>query len=159
MDFLIFLLLTILAYSGLLFGIYLIQIAPEEQKPGMRYFKKIRIILFLIGMFFFLFYFKVNVFLIILVIFIHLLILNKIRSKYQERLTAAFYSLFGFIYPLSMINYNLIIIESVIIFLIGLTTAPLELIIKKKNYKDLLSKTIYFPIISLIIFTISLFLS
>src|SRR3989338_10434860 len=60
-TFLSYFLASITAYLGLLVGLILIKMAPEEQKPGKRYFTLLKKILFFAILALPLYYFKINI--------------------------------------------------------------------------------------------------
>ena len=53
-------LVSIISYLGLLLGVILIRLAPEEQRPGKRYFILIKKILFFLILVFLLFFYKIH---------------------------------------------------------------------------------------------------
>ena len=136
---------SIIAYLGLLLGVILIKLAPEEQRPGKRYFILFKGILFFLIIAFLLIFYKVNIILTtILLIFIIILMLNK-KMKLEKSWLV--YFLLGIVFFLSNKSFNLFIIESVLIFLYGIPNA--SFILKKKNYFDIFVKNLWFfvPII------------
>jgi hypothetical protein len=146
-TYLTFFLASIIAYLGLLFGVILIKLAPEEQKPGKKYFILLKKILFLFIIAFLSFYYKINfIFLILLLIFIIVLMLNK---KLNLDKSALVYILLGIIFYLSSKIPDLFVIESVLIFLYGVPNA--SLIFKRKNYYEVFVKNLWFfiPVILL----------
>ena len=77
-TFLSYFLASITTYLGLLVGLILIKMAPEEQKPGKRYFILLRKILFFILFIPMLYYYKINIaFSLALLAFVAALILRK----------------------------------------------------------------------------------
>jgi len=136
---------SIIAYLGLLLGVILIKLAPEEQRPGKKYFILFKEILFFLIIAFLLIFYKVNFILTtVLLIFIVILMLNK-KMKLEK--SGLVYFLLGIVFFLSSKNFNLFIIESVLIFLYGIPNA--SFILKKKNYFDIFVKNLWFfvPII------------
>jgi len=138
---------SIIAYLGLLLGIILIKFAPEEQKPGIKYFILLKKILFFIALVAILFFHKVNIiFTSILLFFVFILMLNKKINLSKSELV---YFFLGILFFFSSRISNLFVIESVIIFLYGIPNA--SIILKKKNYFDIFLKNLWFflPIILL----------
>lgn len=138
---------SIIAYLGLLLGIILIKLAPEEQKPGMKYFILLKKILFFIALVAILFFYKVNIiFTTVLLLFVIILMLNK---KINLDKSGLVYFFLGILFYLSSKILNLFVIESILIFLYGIPNA--SLILKKKNYFDIFLKNLWFflPIILL----------
>ncbi len=144
---------SIISYLGLLVGIILIKLAPEEQKPGKRYFILLKKILFLLILAFLLLFYRINLkfsvlFLIFITIFIT--ILMSAKKTNLEKISLVYF-LLGIIFYLSNKVFNLFVIESVLIFLFGIPTASLIYNIKKKNYYEVLIKNLWFfvPVIAL----------
>ena len=138
---------SIIAYLGLLLGIILIKLAPEEQKPGMKYFILLKKLLFFVALVAILFFYKVNIiFTTVLLLFVIILMLNK---KINLNKSGLVYFFLGILFYLSSKILNLFVIESVLIFLYGIPNA--SLILKKKNYFDIFVKNLWFflPIILL----------
>jgi hypothetical protein len=142
-------LVSVLAYLGLLVGVILIKLAPEEQKPGKKYFILLKKILFFLTITFLLFFYKINFILSLLFLFfILILILNK---KIKLEKSYLVYLLLGIIFYLSSKIFDLFVIESVIIFLYGISNASLNLNLKKRNYYNVLIINLWFfvPVILL----------
>ena len=124
---------SIVAYLGLLLGVILRKIAPEEQKPGKKYFIFLKKAIFLLVLVFYLFFYNFNSTLsLILLAFTLILMLNK---KLKLEKTGLTYFFFGLVFYLSSRILNLFIIETVLIFLYGIPTS--SLILKKKNYSEM----------------------
>jgi hypothetical protein len=138
---------SIVSYLGLLLGIILIRLAPEEQKPGKKYFILSRKVLFFLIIAFLLFFYRINlIFSSLLLMFLLVLMLaNKMRLEKNVLV----YILLGTVFFLSSRTENLFVIESALIFLYGIPTASLQL--KKKNYFDILVRNLWFfvPVILL----------
>ena len=144
-------LVSIITYLGLLIGIILIKLAPEEQKPGKKYFILLKKILFFVIIVFLLFSYKINIILTtILLFFTIILLLNK---KINLENSSRVYFFLGIIFYLSSKVFNLFVIESVLIFLFGIPTSSLIIKLKKRNYKNILIKNLWFfvPVIVLYI--------
>jgi len=140
---------SIIAYLGLLLGITLIKMAPEEQKPGKKYFILIKkIILFLIIASFFV-YLKINLIILsLLLLFTLILFANR---KITLESTLLVYLMLGLFFSLSSKIFDLFIIESTLIFLYGISTASFAFNPRKRNYKEIFMKNIWFfvPVILL----------
>ncbi len=148
-TFLSYFLASLTAYLGLLVGIILIRMAPEEQKPGKRYFILLKKILFLAVLAFSLYYFKIN--LILSLGLLSIVAGLMISNKFELSKSYFVYFLFGIIFSLSVKFTGLFILESVLIFLYGMPNASLTLNLKKKNYYEIFVKNLLFfiPIIAL----------
>ena len=145
MNYLTYFLAPIIAYLGLLLGIILIKLAPEEQKPGKKYFILLKKILFFLIIAFLLFSYRINyIFSAILLLFIIILMST---GKLNLSKSIIVYILFGFTLYFSYKIPDLFIIESILVFLYGIPNASLML--KKNNYYDILVKNLWFfaPII------------
>ena len=142
-----YLLASIVSYLGLLVGIILVRVAPEEQKPGKKYFILIKKIIFFLIVAFLLVYYKINfIFSLLALLIIGIIIIGKKLEKSEFA-----YFLLGIVFFISSKMADLFIIESVLVFLYGITAASLLLNLKKKNYVELFIKNLWFftPIISL----------
>jgi len=140
---------SVIAYLGLLVGTILIRMAPEEQKPGKKYFTLIKkIILFLIIVSFFV-YLKTNL-LILSLLLISALILFTNRKITLES-TVLVYLMLGIFFSLSSKIFDLFIIESTLIFFYGISTASFVFNPRKRNYNDVFIKNLVFfiPVILL----------
>lgn len=141
-TYLSYFLASIIAYLGLLLGIILIRLAPEEQIPGKKYFILLKKILFFIILVSLLFFYKINVFLItIFLFFIIVLILNK---KIKLEKSAFVYFLLGAVFYASSKIFNLFVLETLFIFLYGIVTSSIILNLKKRNYYDVFIKNLWF---------------
>ena len=139
-TFVSYFLASIIAYLGLLLGIILIKLSPEEQKPGKKYFIILKKILFIIILISLLFFYKLNIiFITVLILFSLILILNK---KLNLEKAALVYLLLWIVFYLSSKILNLFILESVLIFLYGIPVS--SLILKKKNYIEIFVKNLWF---------------
>ena len=122
------------SFLGLLIGIILIKIAPEEQKPLSKHFNWIRKILLLLIFVFLLFYFYNSVFyLLILFVYLIFAIIIEYRINDLFRKSMIFYILLGILFYLSKNNLNLFTIESALILLHGMPTASLIYSQRQKN--------------------------
>ncbi len=168
-TFLSYFLASLIAYLGLLAGLILIKMAPEEQKPGKRYFILLKKILFFILFIPVLYYYKISiVFSLALLLFVVALMLGNrlkldtLENSYNRNFRRAqkpkvfdksyfIYFLFGIIFSLSAKFISLFILESVLIFLYGVPNASLALNLKKKNYYEIFVKNLLFfiPVIAL----------
>ena len=149
-SYLNYFLASILIYLGLLLGIILIKLAPEEQKPGKKYFVLLKKTLFFFILASLLFFYKVNIALsLILLISLIVLILHK---KINLDKSALVYLFLGVAFYLSSKIFNLFVIESVLIFLYGIPTASLTL--KKTNYYDIFVKNLWFFVPAILLYLI-----
>ena len=141
---------SIIAYLGLLLGVILIKLAPEEQKPGKKYFILLKKISFFLILALISFFYKVNIILTaILLIFVIVLMLNK---KLNLEKSSLVYFFLGIIFYLSSKIPNLFVMESALIFLYGIPTASLTL--KKTNYYEVFVKNLWFFVPAILLYLI-----
>ncbi len=175
-----YILSSIACFLGLIFGMILIFIAPEEQKPGKKYFillENIFLILMTLFLLIYFYYYKLFsvvyvllwLFFIMLLIFSLMDLLNSISPFFNKRLNInkeskliglkrriknhySIYSILALIFYLSYQNKNLFFIESTLIFLYGLPIGSLlaEHKDKKQNIITVL-KHMHFLIIALLL--------
>ena len=142
-----YLLASIISYLGLLAGVMLVKMAPEEQKPGRKYFILIKKIIFFLAMAFLLAYYRINLALSLLaLLFVGIIV----ASRKLEKSEFAYFFL-GIAFFLSGKITGLFAIESVLVFLYGIPAGSLIFNIKKKNYRDIFLKNALFfaPVILL----------
>ncbi|MFH0867861.1 MAG: hypothetical protein V1831_00980 [Candidatus Woesearchaeota archaeon] len=146
---------SIITYLGLLLGVILIKIAPDEHKPGKKYFILLKKILFFLILAVLLFFYKVHVILTaVLLVFILVLMLNKKLNLTKSWLV---YLFFGVIFYLSSKITELFVIESVLMFLYGIPNA--SLLLKNRNYDDVFVGNLWFFVPVVLLFLITTFLS
>lgn len=141
-TFLSYFLASLTAYLGLLVGIILIRMAPEEQKPGKRYFILLKKILFFAILALPLYYFKINIIFSLgwLSFVAGLMLINRLKLSKSYLI----YFLFGILFYLGSRFIDLFVMESVLIFLYGIPNASLMFSLKKKNYNEVLIKNLPF---------------
>ena len=149
MQIITYILASIISYFGLLAGIILVKMAPEEQKPGKKYFILIKKMIFFLIIAFLLAYYKLN-FIFSLFLLLSLFVLMLTEKMKLEKSALAYFFL-GIVFFISSKMTGLFIIESVLVFLYGIPAASLIFNIKKKNHKDIFIKNALFfiPIILL----------
>jgi len=141
-GFINYLLASIISYLGLLIGVILIKMAPEEQKHGKKHFILLKKILFFIIFIPILYFYGINIIFSLALLFfiVALMVSNKIRLDK----TSSVYMLLGILFAVSRKFIDLFAIESVLILLYGVPTASLMLSIKKKNYYGIFIKNLWF---------------
>ena len=146
---------SIISFLGLLIGVMLVKIAPEEQKPLEKYFVLARKIL-LLGIFIFaiFYYFNYPFNLLILTAYFVFLLFMKYKINDLSKSSIITYTLLGILFFLSSKNTNLFVIESSLILLYGIPTASLIYNKKEKNHYKLLFYNIGFVIIANLLFFI-----
>ena len=120
MQFINYFFASITSFLGLLIGVMLVKIAPEEQKPLKRYFILARRVLLLMIFIFAMFYYFNNNFYILTLIayFVFLLFIDyKIKDLLKNSIVV--YTFLGILFFLSSKNANLFAIESSLILLYG----------------------------------------
>ncbi|MBI2651333.1 hypothetical protein HYX01_02590 [Candidatus Woesearchaeota archaeon] len=148
-DYLTYFLASIASYSGLLLGIILIKLAPEEQNPGKRYFILLQKIILLAALIFLLAFYKVELIISAIIILAAILLLNK---KIIPEKTGFAYIFLGTIFYLSSKIFDLFVIEASLIFLFGVPTSSLIFNYKKKNYNDVFTKNLWFFVSAILIY-------
>lgn len=155
MQFVNYFFASIISFSGLLTGLILTRIAPEEQKPLKKYFDITRKIM-LVLIFAFLFFYSYNNHLYFAVLTAYFAFLLFIEYKINDlpKRNIIIYILLGILFFLSSKNTNLFVIESSLVLLYGLPTASLIYDKKRKNeYKTLLYNVGFLIITNLLFFT------
>ena len=144
-----------MSYFGLLIGVILIKIAPEEQKPLNKYFQIAKkALLALIFVFLMLFYYNNWFFVLVSTAYIVLLLVIDFNGKDELKKLTVCYTTFGFIFYLSSKNLNFSAIESSLILLYGMPAASLTYNKKEKNQFKIFFCTIGFLIISNLLYLI-----
>jgi len=155
MQFINYFFASIISFSGLLIGVMLVKIAPEEQKPLEKYFVVLRrIFLLMIFIFLFFYFFNDRFFLLTLITYFILLLLAEHKTSDMLKKSMIEYAVLGILFFLSSRNTNLFIIESSLILLHGLPAASLLYNKKKKNEYKLIFYNLGFVIIANILFFI-----
>ena len=138
MQFLNYFLTSIISYLGLLAGILLVKIAPEEQKPLSRYFEWFRkLILLLVFLFLIFYYSNSRAYETALLVYLAFIIFVEYISAGILRKSIIIYTAFGIIFYLSSKNINLFAMESSLIFLYGMPAASIMFNKKEKNYIEI----------------------
>ncbi|MDP3765789.1 MAG: hypothetical protein Q8R04_04705 [Nanoarchaeota archaeon] len=149
MQFINYFFASLISFSGLLIGILLIKIAPEEQKPLGKYLILLRKILLLIIFAFVLFYYFNDYFnIIILIAYFLFLLLVEFRINDLLKKSIITYTMLGILFFLSSKNANLFTIEASLILLYGMPTASLIYNKKQRNHYKLIFYNIGFVIIA-----------
>ena len=149
MQFLNYFLTSIISYLGLLAGILLVKIAPEEQKPLRRYFEWLRkLILLLIFLFLIFYYSNSPAYIAALLIYLVFLIFIEYKSGNLLGKSIIIYTALGIIFYLSSKNPNLFVIESSLIFLHGMPAASIMFSKKEKNYAEIFLHNLGFLLVA-----------
>jgi len=156
MQFLNYFFASILSFSGLLIGIMLVKIAPEEQKSLEKYFYLARRGLLFIMIAFLFFYSPKDNFSVLTLIASSLILFFIEFSNYEiQKKSMLTYSIFGVLFFLSSRNINLFAVESSLILLYGLPTASLIYGTKKRNNYKLIFYNLGFVVILSILFMLT----
>ena len=155
MQFINYFFASLISFSGLIIGLMLVKIAPEEQKPLEKYFVMLRkILLFMIFVFILFYYFNSWFYMMTLAGYFIFLLFVEHKTKNMLKKSMIIYTLLGILFFLSSRNMNLFIIESSLILLFGLLTASLIYNKKDKNEYKLIFYNAGFIIIANILFFI-----
>ena len=155
MEVLTYFLTGIITYLGLGCGIGLAYIAKEELNDGRKYFILSQNIILPLIIFSFLYFLKVNLIIDItvsIISFICLYYFNNLKNDNFKKNFYYIYLILGIIFFISSKNNNFFIVESSLIFLYGFPTGSLIIDVKKKNFFEILLKTISFIFISMVLF-------
>lgn len=153
MQFVNYFFASVISFLGLLIGIMLVKIAPEEQKPLEKYFKLSRRVLLYAIFLFVMFYYFNNVFYISALIgYLLLLLLVEYKISNLMRKSMTIYSLLGILFFLGSKNANLLVIESSLILLYGLPAASMIYSKKGKNHYNVIFYNTGFLIIANLLF-------
>jgi len=158
MDFINYFLASLISFFGLILGIILILIALEEQKPGKKYFIYLQNLFFILAIFFYLFYLKINLFIVFLIISLLIIYFLKIKIKDNFKKSQNMYVFLAIIFFFSLKDGNLFLIEAVLIFLFGVPTGSLLFDKKKKNYFKVVLRNAVFLVVGCGLFLISNFI-
>ncbi len=146
---------SLVSFLGLLVGIVLVKIAPEEQKPLEKNFHFLRKVFLLMALLFLVPYYLYNFFYmaILALIFVFLIFIEyRISGLCKKSMLA--YPLLGILFFLSSKNTSLFAIESSLIFLHGLPTASLIWKEKEKNYSEVFAYSLGFVAIANLLYLI-----
>ncbi|MAG91351.1 hypothetical protein CMO83_01615 [Candidatus Woesearchaeota archaeon] len=155
MQFINYFFISLISYLGLLIGIILIRIAPEEQKPLNKYFNLIRKILLLSIFAFILFYYFNSQFnVLVLLVYLIFIVFVEYKIMDQNNKSIVIYAILGILFYLSLNNTNLFTIESSLILLYGIPTASLLYNRKIKNHYKIILYNLGFVIIANLLFFI-----
>ena len=149
MQFLDYFLASAVSYLGLLAGILLVKIAPEEQKPLRKYFEWLRKLILLLVFLFLIFYYSNSpAYIIALLIYLVFIIFVEYKSGNLLKKSIIIYTTLGIIFYLSSKNPNLFAIESSLIFLHGMPAASLMFSKKEKNYAEIFLHNLGFLLVA-----------
>ena len=143
---------SIISFLGLVMGFMLVKIAPEEQKPLIKYFNFAKIFFLLLVFIILLFYYSYSSIYILGLIAccVFLLYIEHKMSDLQKK-SMIVYAVFGFLYFLSSKNTSLFVLESSLILLYGIFASSM-LEMKPKIYEKFLAKNAVFVLIASALF-------
>lgn len=128
---------SLASFFGLLIGIILVKIAPEEQKPLSKYFILLKKLLLLLAFAFLAFYYFGSwLYFIGLAALFAFLLFFEHKTKNLSKKSIIIYMILGVLFYLSSKNINLLATESSIVLSYGIATASIEFS-RKKPYKTL----------------------
>jgi hypothetical protein len=143
---------SIISFLGLVIGFMLVKIAPEEQKPLMKYFSFAKKFFLLLIFIFLLFYYSYSsAYIIGLVALCLFLLYIDHAMKDSSKKSMIVYSIFGILFFLSSKNTNLFVFVSSLILVYGMF-APSMLQLKPKIYEKFLAGNSVFILIANILF-------
>jgi hypothetical protein len=142
MEFVNYLLISVLTYLGLGAGLLISWMAEEELKPGRKYFVLAHILTLTFILFFILESFNLSLYIVLLLPL--LLIIFLFRYIYTYKKSQIMYILLGIISYLALPNKSYFFIIMSLIFFYGMILSALELDIHKKNYFSIILKNLGF---------------
>ena len=144
---------SVISYLGLLIGIMLVKIAPEEQRPLERYLSLTRkLFLFLIFVFIMFYYFNNQFYFITLLGYFIFILFIDYKANDSLKKSIIIYAVLGILFFLSSKNTNLFVIESSLILLYGILTASSIYNRKEKNHYKIIFYNSVFAIIANLLF-------
>ncbi|MBS3114629.1 hypothetical protein J4448_06010 [Candidatus Woesearchaeota archaeon] len=153
MQFINYFFASIISFSGLIIGLMLAKIAPEEQKPLEKYlFLARRIILLMIFILIMFYYFDSWFYVLTLIAYFAFLLFIEYKTNDMLKKSMLVYAVLGILFFLSSKNTNLFTIESSLILLYGLPAASLMCKRKEKNQYKIIFYNIGFVVISNLLF-------
>ncbi len=155
MQFINYFLASLISFFGLILGMILVSIAPEEQKPGRKYFIFLQNLFFVLSLVFFLVFLKVNIFLVFLLIILSIFYFSKAKIKDYFKKSGLIYAVLAFTFFLSSKDTNLFLIGALFIILFGMATGSLLLDRRKKNYLKVISSGIIFLALTQLLFLLN----
>lgn len=161
MQFINYFFASVISFSGLIIGILLVNIAPEEKRVFEKTFFLLKKSFLLFIFIFIIFYYYNSVFYLIIIIACLILLLIIEHKDYSlSKKSAISYAALAILFFLSSDNTNLFTIEASLVFMYGLPTASLMYNKKENNSFKIFLHNASFIVISnlLFIFTISHFL-
>ncbi len=155
MQFINYFFASIISFSGLMIGLMLVKIAPEEQKPLEKYLILARKIMLLMIFIFIMFYYLNSWFYVLtLIAYFAFLLFIEYKANDMLKKSMLIYAVLGILFFLSSRNTNLFAIESSLILLYGLPTASLIYRRKEKNHYKSIFYNLGFILISNMLFFI-----
>ncbi len=149
MQFLNYFFASIISFLGLLIGILLVKIAPEEQKPLHRYFEFIRKLILILIFLSMVFYYSNNPpYIIAFLLYLVFIVFIESRLRDLLKKSVITYTALGIIFYLSSKNLSLFVAESSMILLYGLPTASLLYNKKENNYNKIFLYTLGFLLVA-----------
>ena len=149
MQFLDYFLASAVSYLGLLAGILLVKIAPEEQKPLRKYFEWLRKMILLLIFLFLIFYYSNNsIYIATLLIYFIFIVFIEYKLRSLSKKSIIIYTALGIIFYISSKNPNLFVLESSLIFLHGMPAASLMFSKKEKNYAGIFLHNLGFLLVA-----------
>lgn len=143
---------SIISFLGLVIGFALVKIAPEEQKPLMKYFSfGKKFFLLLIFIFLLSYYSYSSAYILGLTICCLFLLYMEHKMKDLSKKTMISYAVFGALFFLSSKNTNLFVFASSLILVYGMFASSM-LEIKSKSYEKFFASNSVFILIANILF-------
>ena len=156
MQFLNYSAASLVSFCGLIIGMVLVRIAPEEQRPLGKYLEPLRKILFFLIFSLIIFYYHRSPYYItILSAYLGFLAFVEFRMQDKMKKSMIVYTALGILFFLSSRNTNLFLIESSMITLYVMPTASLVYSKKERNHFKIIALNLGFVIICTLLFLLS----
>lgn len=155
MNFINYLLVSLVAFLGIFVGFFLALYTKEELKQGKKYFILLQKILLTLIFGFLLFFFQIQLNIILFISIIFLVFLLVTDSNQQLPI----YIALGIIFSITSCNHDIFLTVSSLIFLYGIPTGTLltQKMLREKKItiiKNLLRTTMWFLVIAIILYDI-----
>ncbi len=157
MDFIQYLLILIVCFSGIIFGFILSLVAPEELRPGQKYLNWLLKLLVFLVVFFFIIQ-SVNTFFTLAFLFVVVVSATILGKRYLQYI----YPLFSIILLIVSRSQTLLVIEASLVFMIGLVMSSLYMVnfensenivgSKMKIFFELVLRNVLFLIIGILFY-------
>jgi len=142
MEFLNYILVSLIVYIGLIVGIVISYMAKEELKPGKRYFILAHNIILAFIIFFILEFLNANVYLTLFFPLIFIIFLFYYSEIYKK--SYVLYPILGAFFYVVSKNPKMFLLMSTLTFFYGFLIGSLQIDVKSKNHFKIILQNILF---------------